>query len=307
MPRFSVVIPCFNSAETIDATLASLASQTLTDWEAICVDDGSSDGTLACLEQHARADRRIRVLRQQNAGPSRARNAGVATATGRYVAFLDADDLWLPGKLASVAAVFGARPEALGVFGRISFFRSGAPTDATTSTVRTGPTQLISVIGENPVCTLSNLTVERRRFQDAGGFDEEMRFSEDLEWLIRVVAAGEIIVGTNELHVRYRTSEGGLSADLIAMHSGWRRALNAAGDALSSGEKQKAEAVHLRYLARRALRTGASARVALSLLARGLRLSPQAFLGERHRGPMTLIGCLLSPFCPLFMRRRLFA
>lgn len=305
MPAFSIVLPCFNCAETIESTLASVQAQTITDWEAICVDDGSSDDTIAVLERIAKEDSRIRILSQTNAGPSRARNHGVAQAQGEFVAFLDADDLWLPGKLASVADAFHSDVDA--VFGRITFFRLEGEDDVTTSTVRPGIAKLQDFLGENPVCTLSNLSVKRSVFLETGGFDESMHFSEDLEWLIRGLANGLAFFATNELHVRYRTSAGGLSADLHAMHTGWKRAIASAEKALSTRELETVEAIHLRYLARRALRTHAPTKDAVSLALRGLRLSPKEFIGRDHRGPLTLIGCLIAPLIPAALRRRFFA
>ncbi len=307
MAKFSVVIPCFNCADTIEATLASVQAQTLADWDVICVDDGSSDDTLAVLQRLAEAEPRLHIMSQENAGPSRARNAAATTAGGDIVAFLDADDVWLPGKLASVAKAFAEDPIADAVFGRIAFFRSHDEGDATTSTVRPGRAELTDFVGENPACTLSNLSVKRDAFLASGGFNETMRFSEDLEWLVRVAAGGMTLVATEDLHVRYRTSEGGLSADLQAMHQGWQRAVASAEGALPARKMAAAEATHLRYLARRALRTQTAPRVGQALALRGMRLAPLAFLGGGHRGPLTLLGCLLAPVLPARLRQHLFA
>lgn len=100
MTEASVVLPAYNNEETIEATLDSVIAQTSGDWELWAVDDGSRDGTRALLEEYARKDARIRVLStpgNQGAGP--ARNLGIGAAGGRFVAFLDADDLWHPEKL----------------------------------------------------------------------------------------------------------------------------------------------------------------------------------------------------------------
>jgi len=96
--RVSVVIPLYNKARYINRCLRSICAQTFSDFELIVVDDGSSDGG----GQIARAfgDARIRVIQQQNAGPGAARNRGLAEAQGEYIAFLDADDEWMPGYLA---------------------------------------------------------------------------------------------------------------------------------------------------------------------------------------------------------------
>ena len=100
MPFYSIVMPVFNREKLVGATLESVFAQSESDWDIIIVDDGSTDETLAIIEKYqARMSDKMRVLRQSHQGPGAARNAGVAVATGRYVAFLDSDDLWFPWTL----------------------------------------------------------------------------------------------------------------------------------------------------------------------------------------------------------------
>jgi glycosyltransferase involved in cell wall biosynthesis len=100
MPVVSIITPVFEAARWLPEMLASVASQTFTDWEHILVDDCSSDESAAVIERAAATDPRIRLLRMpSNGGPGRARNRAIDAARGRYIAFLDADDLWLPEKL----------------------------------------------------------------------------------------------------------------------------------------------------------------------------------------------------------------
>ena len=100
MPFYSVVIPVFNRADLVGATLDSVVAQTCADWELIVIDDGSTDGTIQVLQNYqARLGERMQILRQTHAGPGAARNGGLAVAKGRYVAFLDSDDLWFPWTL----------------------------------------------------------------------------------------------------------------------------------------------------------------------------------------------------------------
>lgn len=96
--KITVIVPLYNKAATIERTLRSIAMQTLDDFEAIVVDDGSTDGGEKIVE--AFGDGRIRLIRQANAGPGAARNRALAEARGAFVAFLDADDEWLPTFLA---------------------------------------------------------------------------------------------------------------------------------------------------------------------------------------------------------------
>lgn len=136
----SVVIPAYNAAGFLANAVASLQAQTLADWEAIIVDDASTDGTLAVAESLAQADRRVRVVTQeQNGGPSAARNVGFAAASGAWIALLDADDIYLPERLTSMIAAaerLGAdiladnqwlRDPSLGAIVRSGLPRSGGP------------------------------------------------------------------------------------------------------------------------------------------------------------------------------------
>ena len=101
MPLVSIITPVYNAERWLAQTLASVRAQTLGDWEHLLVEDGSADDSAAIVEAAAREDGRIRLLRApRNLGPSEARNLAIDAARGRFLAFLDADDLWLPEKLA---------------------------------------------------------------------------------------------------------------------------------------------------------------------------------------------------------------
>lgn len=95
-PLISVIIPVYNLESELTACLESVQAQTLPDWEAVCVDDGSADGSLSVLRAFAAEDARIRVLHQQNAGVSAARNLALENAQGQFICFLDGDDVLHP-------------------------------------------------------------------------------------------------------------------------------------------------------------------------------------------------------------------
>lgn len=307
MPRFSVIMACYNAEDTLPQTIASLQAQTEGNWEAIIVDDGSTDRTCEILRETARHDPRFRIIGQSNAGPSHARNVAVEFAKSRWIAFLDADDIWVPEKLRHVDATIADNPDTAAVYGQIAFFDPTTGLNTTTSTVRDGATPLSDLLGENPVCTLSNLCVRRDAFHSVGGFREDMRYSEDLEFVIRLVAADKILTGTSTLLVRYRASYDGLSANLMQMHQGWRTAVKSAGSTVTPRDIARAEALHLRYLARRALRLNVAPTVALRLALRGFCKAPVAFLGDGHRGPATFLACMVATLIPAALRRNLFA
>jgi teichuronic acid biosynthesis glycosyltransferase TuaG len=99
--KVSVIMPAYNAERTIAQSIDSVLAQTHPHWELIVADDGSTDGTAALLEKYKAADGRIRVLRTAGrCGPAKARNQAISASTGRLVAFLDSDDMWLPEKLA---------------------------------------------------------------------------------------------------------------------------------------------------------------------------------------------------------------
>ena len=96
----SVVMPVYNAASTLRAAIETVRTQTFQDWELLLVDDCSTDQSPEIIEQYARDDERVRALRMSsNAGPAATRNLGIESARGRYIAFLDSDDLWLDSKL----------------------------------------------------------------------------------------------------------------------------------------------------------------------------------------------------------------
>jgi GT2 family glycosyltransferase len=106
-PTVSVVIPAFNAESSIDAALKSVFAQSYRDLEVVVVDDGSTDGTASRLEAWRG---RVRAVRQPNGGPGRARNVGILATSGPLIAFLDADDTWLPDKLEEQVAYFARFP-----------------------------------------------------------------------------------------------------------------------------------------------------------------------------------------------------
>ena len=94
--KLSVVMPVYNVEDYLDEALNSAENQTYKDMEIICVNDGSTDNSLAILEKHAKKDKRIKVINQENQGVSKARNAGMKAATGKYIYFFDSDDVLAP-------------------------------------------------------------------------------------------------------------------------------------------------------------------------------------------------------------------
>lgn len=95
-PLISIVIPVYNAEKYLRACLDSMLAQTYKNWEAICVNDGSSDNSAQILEEYAAKDARFHIINQPNSGVSTARNTGMRQTTGKYIYFMDADDIVSP-------------------------------------------------------------------------------------------------------------------------------------------------------------------------------------------------------------------
>ncbi len=220
MPAVSVVMPAYNVAPYIGTSIASVCAQTFADWELLIVDDGSTDDTAAIAERFARADPRVRVLRQANGGISAARNTALRRTAGEFIAILDSDDLWSPGFLAGQLAVFERHPDTDVVTGNAWFL--GGPLDGAparpTPDARPAPDLLGIITDETAVFIMC---VFRRRVYDAiGGFDESMRCNEDYDLWLRAAAAGFRFRRNDEPLGRYRRRDDSLSAHELKMLRG---------------------------------------------------------------------------------------
>ncbi|MFM1841634.1 MAG: hypothetical protein RLZZ490_365, partial [Cyanobacteriota bacterium] len=114
VPTFSIVIPLYNKATAVSDTLASVLAQTLTDFDVLIIDDGSTDGSADVVKAWLKStgDNRFQCLPQGNAGVSATRNRGIELTQADYLIFLDADDLWAPTHLAHIQALINQFPQA---------------------------------------------------------------------------------------------------------------------------------------------------------------------------------------------------
>ncbi len=306
-PKFSVVIPAYNAAQTLRSTVASVMAQSDQDFDIVIVDDGSTDETLRAALNVATLERRIRVVSQPNCGVSATRNYGAQLVKGQFLAFLDADDQWDSEKLARHRAMHDLDPLLTASFARVEFapaVNGNLASGRTLSQMPDGYLYTSDVVVENAVCTTSNLVVERKAFLDLKGFDETMRYAEDQEFLARLIADGGLIRGVAQTLVRYRMSEDGLSCDFEAMLENWQRF---ASFWLDEHEFAAAKATYCRYLSRRALRAGAPMHVARTFARRGLNADRAKFLDGGLPGIMTFCGAFAGSAMPAPLRRAVFA
>ena len=184
MPRISIIIPAYNVAPWLPDTLRSVQAQTLHDWECIIVDDGSTDAPDACLPAN---DRRFRLVRQENAGVSAARNRGLHEACGEYVAFLDGDDIWHPQALERLSAPLLQEDPPAFVWGNFMRFADGS------GIARPSPLhdwKQTKIFWQNLLITnFLQFGALLFRAEKANGipFDTRLRICEDRDWLIRLL------------------------------------------------------------------------------------------------------------------------
>ena len=211
MPNVSVIIPAYNAEAYIAETVHSALHQTYRDLEVIVVDDGSTDRTVACLEQFGS---QVRVLQQRNAGVARARNAGVGVASGSWIAFLDADDLWLPDKLERQLADPGA---SMSYTDRFNF---GSRGDVPELQSQVGPMPsgdlFVPLLSEGNFITLTSVVLRRELFEAMGGFYTGLNGTEDWDLWIRIAERHEIEC-VHEPLVRYRFHSAGISRNHLRM------------------------------------------------------------------------------------------
>lgn len=204
LPRVSVVIPAYNAARTLARTVESVATQEPRPAQIIVVDDGSTDDTLAV----ARSLEDVQVLDQANAGPSVARNTGLFAATGEWVAFVDADDVWLPGKLALQLACIRRLPDAVVVAG-----------DWVRDSITRAPTRArVRLFSYRDLLTLnrfqtSTVLVKTAVAKALGGFESALDGVEDWEMWLRCSRVGPVAKLEAPVVV-YRDEPGGYSKDL---------------------------------------------------------------------------------------------
>ena len=207
-PQVSVITATYNMADYVCEAIDSVLAQRDVTVESIVVDDGSTDATSRVLARYA-DDPRVRVIRQDNAGQTRAKNRGLEAARGEYVAFCDADDTWLPHKLARQLPCFGvADPPGL-VYADTQFMDEHGHDLPTPSTKRYRGRIAGRLLADNfipfPTCI-----APRRLLQDLGGFDETMTMSIDYDLWLRV-AADHWVDYVPEVLARYRIWPGQMS------------------------------------------------------------------------------------------------
>ena len=311
MPTVSVVIPTFNRARLLLDAVESVLAQTYQDFEIIVVDDGSTDDTKAVVEPYLRRHGdRIRCLFQANQGLSAARNAGCRAGTGRYVAFLDSDDLWKPHKLAVQVPLLETDP-AVGLVSSRAEVIDYANTKVLWIKPRrpAGTTLREMVIRRTQ--PPSSFVVRRAAIDGIGYFDPAIRLGlEDVDLCFRLAARGWKFVCLEEPLIKYRVHGDNLTWNPLGTYEGFVRTYE---KLLALPNRDIPRSAARRCLARYLYLLGAAQRsrgqheLARRHLARALRLWPFVgwLLDEDERRPwwrrgidlMKSYGVVLAAWC----------
>ncbi|WP_176592706.1 trifunctional glycosyltransferase/class I SAM-dependent methyltransferase/polysaccharide deacetylase [Sphingobium sp. EM0848] len=209
-PCVSVIMPAYNAEATIEAALDSLAAQSFTDWEALIVDDGSTDATAAIVARRAAQDSRFRLVQGTREGAAAARNRGIALAAGQWMSFLDSDDWIDPGFMATMLAALDAAPDyRVAYCGYQRVMPDGTMTASTVDPrVQDAP---FHIFARTCAVTINCLMIDRQMVVDAGGFDTSLPTCEDWDLWQRLSRAGTQWLMVDKPFAYYRASTGSLT------------------------------------------------------------------------------------------------
>lgn len=308
LPQVSVVVPAYNVRRYLTDALISLQQQSLPNFEALIVDDGSTDGTRELGEQFCQRDNRFRLLSKPNGGLSSARNYGIRHARANSIALLDGDDRYAPEKLATHLATLKTDPAVGVVYSASKTIREdGNPTFMGLSGKPIHPDPLLALLCKNFVGHGSNAVFRRVIWEKVGGFDESLRSNEDVDFWLRVAALSHWqFYRQPRALCYYRVRPSGLSFDVGQMQRNRERVIAAAyerspqrvGPILAT-----AHAYLYRYLARLSL-TARDVAGAHYFIDRALAEDPSIFWCD-PRSLVTLAAVKLSSIAGFVIRRSL--
>ncbi|WP_323191217.1 glycosyltransferase family 2 protein [Halostella sp. PRR32] len=247
MPKVTVIIPTYNRAETLPRAVDSALDQTFEDLEVLVVDDGSTDETRELLDSYS--DPRVRTIAHEtNRGANVARNTGIENARGEYVAFLDSDDEWYPGKVSRqltaldakgsdwIAAYCDTEIRTSGSSGRLRSLAAGVLARADVDPRMEGGEQLVGEIlaGNVHPGAGSTLLVRTDVAREIGGFDETLDRFQDPEFVLQILDEGKVAYVDEPLVVRLET--GTPAAETVAAAD--ERYLRKNADAVETFERR---------------------------------------------------------------------
>jgi glycosyltransferase involved in cell wall biosynthesis len=296
-PRISVVMAVFNSGAYLRQSLASIRWQSFTDWECICVDDGSTDDSAEILRDFATMDSRFRVLSQSNAGIAAALNRGDAAALGDWIARMDSDDIATPHRLEKQWEFIQREPETVVVGGNVQYIDpDGLPMSRSNNVTDHDELSRRLLNGEGGTFAHPTLLMSRRAIMQAGQYRERFRWAHDTDLLLRLAPLGRI-ANLPDVLLHYRQHEKSFCAtrsdqirgDLAKLLAEARAERGLNGDytiATQLGRRRRRSPVVTKW-ARQAARSG-NYRAALKHWRRQLAREPLTLLTARMSAEMVL-------------------
>lgn len=253
MTIISVVMPVYNGEKTILRSIKSVLNQTFQDFELIVINDGSQDSTPNLVAQIE--DSRIKLIHYSNAGLNVSRNRGIGHANGKYITFLDADDIWTSDKLMSQLEALQANPKARVAYSWTDYIDMNDNfVVAGTHTVRNGDVY-IDLLINNFLENGSNPLIYKEALVKLKGFDESLKAGQDWEMWLRLADKYEF-VAVPKVQILYRINENSISANLDRQEKACLGVINnayKARESISNGVLNASFAQLYKYLSCRAL------------------------------------------------------
>ena len=204
MSTISVIIPAYNAERTIIKTVESVIQQTFSDFEIIVIDDGSTDRTLELLRDIK--DNRLKIFSYENGGLPVARNRGIARATGEFISFIDADDLWTPDKLELQLAALQQNSEAGVAYSWTAYFIDGREESIFPyNPVFFEGNVYDKLLVNNFVASGSNILARKKAIESVGKFEPTLKSCEDWDYYIRLAAKWHFVL-VPQHQILYRQS-----------------------------------------------------------------------------------------------------
>ena len=211
MPTISVIIPTYNSEKTIQKTIESVFKQTFTDFELIVINDGSEDGTLDIILQFN--DPRVQVFSYPHAGGNFSRNRGLEAAVGKFVSFLDADDIWTPDKLARQFQALQENESAKVAYSWTDYIDESGKFLLSGTHITANGDVYEQLLVTNFLENGSNPLIYREALIELGGFDKSLSAGQDWDMWLRLAQKFNF-VAVPSVHILYRISPGTVSSNL---------------------------------------------------------------------------------------------
>lgn len=206
----SIITPAYNAAKFVEDTIRSVKEQTYTNWEMIIVDDCSKDGTYSIVESIAKTESRIRLIKHKiNSGAAEARDTALKAANGRYIAFLDSDDLWLPKKLEHQLQFM----EKVGApLSYTRFRRISENADVCGHLIAIPATLTYKQLLGNTAIATSTAIIDSEK---TGSFEMTRTYYDDFALWMTILKRGFVAYGLDEDLMRYRVVDKSLSRDKV--------------------------------------------------------------------------------------------